>query len=158
MKTSEIGEYYLFFNDDLKQKICFFDEEIIGIFNNTIKRYDKNLQMTEYDTVIYIHILDDCAEFVKMYSQDNQPDTQPKRIYIDKPYEFGDNKFLLKYECKDEFLEEVFNSFKSQTLEGYCDIRSMLIKYAKKKGMSGKQAVGHIVTKIDVPEVEGNNM
>lgn len=157
MKISEIGKYYLLFNDDDEQKISFSEEEMIGIFDNTIKRYDKNLQMTKYNTVIYIHILDDCAELVTMYSQDASSNISPQKLYIDKTCEMGGNKYLLKYDCKDDYLEEIFNSFKTQTLEGYYDIRSLLIKYAKKRGMTSKQAVGHMVTKIDVPEVDVDN-
>ena len=158
MKTSEIGKYYLLIDDDIDHKICFSNQEIIGIFDHTKGRYDKEIQMTEYDTVLYIHILNDCAELAVMHTKNKTDNINPQKIYIDKPIEFLGHKYLLKYEFDDDFLEDAFVAFKDEALEGYYNIKCLLVKYAKKIGISGTQAIGHVVTKIDVPEVEGQNM
>lgn len=158
MKTSEIGKYYLTIDDDFEQKICFSNEEIIGIFNHTKGRYDKEIQMIEYDAVIYIHILNDCAELAIIHTKNKTANMNPQKIYIGNPIEFVGNKYLLEFEFYDDSLEDAFAAFKQDSLDGYCNIKSLLVKYAKKIGISGTQAIGHVVTKIDVPEVEGQIM
>lgn len=79
-----------------------------------------------------------------------------QKIYLGNPIKICDISLILQYECSDDNLEDAINAFKSNALIGYCDIRSLLVSYAQKKGMTDKQAVCHIVTKIDVPEIEGN--
>ena len=159
MRAIDLGKYFIRTTSNPNRKIEVKEGTTLALSEGDIYAFDNALDFAQYDTVFYVHLLESSAELAIIYDRYAQGNNiKTFHINVGDLFVVSSTQCEIVYECSDDHLEEAIHAFKNNQLTGDYDIKTLLIQYAKRIGITEKQAVYYIVTTIDVPEVEGNEL
>lgn len=156
MKAIEIGKYLIRVTSKKHNTIELKESNMLALSDGEIFSFNCALDFNRYDTVFYVHLLDNNEELAIIFDKnDYENNGKNFHVRVGKPFMVSSVECEIVFECDDNNLESAIYAFKDNRLTGDYDIKSLLLKYAKMNVITEKQAVCYIVTTIDVPEVEG---
>jgi hypothetical protein len=154
MKTNEAGHYYLKAVRSGQLQLKLTDKNLVAFQGSFFGELDPAVSVTKHDVVLLIRFLGDTIELCYVHSARPLPN---ETLVIGKTFSVNGMDMVVEYSCHDDKLYDVIKEFKEGTLTGPVNIKLLLLQYARKKRITEKQAVCHIVTTIDVPEVDARD-
>ncbi|GHV83963.1 hypothetical protein AGMMS50212_13030 [Spirochaetia bacterium] len=157
MKTVDIGKYILK-NADSGKVIMQLKKDVVnsvGIIGGDVTPLLSANKINDYDIVFIVRLLDYVAEYGIIHSSAEESTAHEfQRIGVGEILSISGLRLKISFECADSEIESIVDAFKNKELNGNIDIKEILLRYAKIERISEKQALCHIITTIDIPEID----